>query len=204
MFNLVTILAGDPAMKCGVARSLLCLLNNMGAPSPMQSILKSVNCEAWSRAQAQWRMTMKYLDILVWDSVRKVIMSVCVNTSMSSFWAYFMWNHPSKCFVLLCKGICLGTKFPEPFDDRFCSSLKRSFEPAVNASCPLLWTLVLSQETDCWLSSDASCHLQFELSTEPLCSEQAIHLTVVRRWCVCWIFYLPSDWQQSTIHTYGP
>lgn len=148
------------------------------------------------------------------DSVRRVIILVSVNIScyinlsIGTCWGCFIWNHPSEYFVLLCICICLGTKcievlwwqipqFSEESEEGLWACCKCKLSPSlVSGSVTRSRLLTLSQLLL------ATCNLCF--LPKSLCSVQASHLTVVRRLCVSWIFYLPSGWQWSTEHTYGP
>lgn len=157
---------------------------------------------------AQWRINKlipRYA--LHLGSARRVIIVIFVCTfchislSIGTCWGCYIWSHPSEHFVLSCICICLGTKYVEVLDDTFQVLWRGTLGPAANASCPHLWSLVLIGSRLLTISQLLLATYNLGFLQKSLCSEQASHLTVVTRLCVCWIFNLPSGWQQSPEHT---
>ena len=186
--------------------------------SPRHSILESVSSLIKcldKRFHMWWRITSKYLnalwiwtlseDWLYWYLQVPPAISAYLLVPAKAVLSGIIHLNTSYFCVLLCTCICLGTKFAEVLwwqIPRFSEAglwacCKRKLSPAlVSGSVTRSRLLTLAQLLL------ATCNLCLPLQS--LCSEQASHLAVVRRLYVCWIFYLPSGWQWSTEHTYGP
>lgn len=119
-------------------------------------------------------------------------------------WGYFTWNRPFETLVLLSICMCLASEFREVLwwqtaqfsEEGLWKCCKCKLPPSLGSGSVTGSRLLTISQLP--LATQNLCFLQ-----KSLCSEQAGHLTVVRRLCVCWIFYLPSGWQQSTEHTSG-
>lgn len=126
-------------------------------------------------------------------SVREwLIILVSVNTSchispsVGTCWGCWIWNHPLEYFVLLYICMCLETKFREVLWWQIAQLSEEDLWACCR--CKLSPSLVSGSITGSRLLTIsqlllATCNLCF--LQKALCSEQASHLTVVRRLCVC-------------------
>lgn len=212
------MLSLEKLLKVELLDWMLVLSNYLGTQGPKLSILESVSflikCLD-KRFHVWWRITSKYLDGLwIWTLsedwlywYRQIHPAISAYPLVPAKAVLSGIIHLSTLYfcVLLCICVCLRTKFPEVLwwqipwfsEEGLWVCCKCKLSPVlVSGSATSSRLLPLSQLLL------AACNLC--LPPQSLCSEQASHLAVVGRLYVCWIFYLPSGWQRSTEHTYGP